>query len=538
MPGGGAAPLLNTTTPALYFCLPNNEKLMGYWDTIADRLFKIRHCQNIEGVERELALFEPPIDPALLVRAVAGGVDISSVLADLNSPQPHYRFNYLVQKAGEICGQLQSLGSALLSALEKQDAEELTLMRSQDDTLLLSLAKTVRKLQVSDSQRNREGLEKTRDVTAHRAEYYTGLVQDGLNSGEKEQQTLSTVSMALSVAGQGLEMAASAVQPVPDVLVGAIAGPGGGPVNVYHTSGGTKTAKALSAFGRFFQMFSTVTAWAANSAQTSAGYERRATEWKYQAELAKKEIAQIDRQILAAEIREQMAEKELDNHEQQLDNARQVDEFLRNKYTQQELYGWMVGEISTIYFQCYQLVYDMAKKAEKAYRYELGLPSSDFVQFGVWDSFRKGLLSGDRLYLSLKQMEKSYMDQNRREYEITKHVSLLQLAPLALIELKETGSCTVELPEMLFDVDYPGHYMRRIKTVSLTVPCVVGPYTGVNCTLTLLRSKTRISAVDAGTYVKDMDVENPRVATNFSATEFDCHQLGAERQRALRVQLP
>jgi hypothetical protein len=179
----------------------------------------------------------------------------------------------------------------------------------------------------------------------------------------------------------------------------------------------------------------------------------------------------------------------------------------------------MVGEISTTYFQCYQLVYDMAKKAEKGYRYELGLPSSDFVQFGVWDSFRKGLLSGDRLYLSLKQMEKSYMDQNRREYEITKHVSLLQLAPLALIQLKETGSCTVELPEMLFDVDYPGHYMRRIKTVSLTVPCVVGPYTGVNCTLTLLRSKTRTSAVDAGTYVKDMDVENPRVATNFSATE-------------------
>jgi hypothetical protein len=519
VPGGGAAPLLNTTTPALYFCLPNNEKLMGYWDTIADRLFKIRHCQNIEGVERELALFEPPIDPALLVRAVAGGVDISSVLADLNSPQPHYRFNYLVQKAVEICGQLQSLGNALLPALEKQDAEELTLMRSQDDTLLLSLAKTVRKLQVSESQRIREGLEKTRDVTAHRTEYYTGLVQDGLNSGEKEQQTLSAASMLLSLAGQFLETAAGAAVVAPDSWVGGLAGPSGGAISLNHIGGGAKGAAGLSATGRFFHMYSSMTTWAAGVAQTSAGYERRATEWKYQAELAKKEIAQIDRQILAAEIREQMAEKELDNHEQQLDNARQVDEFLRNKYTQQELYGWMVGEISTIYFQCYQLVYDMAKKAEKAYRYELGLPSSDFVQFGVWDSFRKGLLSGDRLYLSLKQMEKSYMDQNRREYEITKHVSLLQLAPLALIQLKETGSCTVELPEMLFDVDYPGHYMRRIKTVSLTVPCVVGPYTGINCTLTLLRSKTRISAVDAGTYVKDMDVENPRVATNFSATE-------------------
>jgi hypothetical protein len=28
---------------ALYFCIPRNDKLLGYWDTVADRLFKIRH---------------------------------------------------------------------------------------------------------------------------------------------------------------------------------------------------------------------------------------------------------------------------------------------------------------------------------------------------------------------------------------------------------------------------------------------------------------------------------------------------------------
>ena len=47
----------------LYFCIPRNDKLLGYWDTVADRLFKIRHCMNIEGVVRQLALFDPPIDP-------------------------------------------------------------------------------------------------------------------------------------------------------------------------------------------------------------------------------------------------------------------------------------------------------------------------------------------------------------------------------------------------------------------------------------------------------------------------------------------
>ena len=82
-----------------FFCIPPNDKLLGYWDTVADRLFKIRHCMNIEGVERPLPLFEPPIDPALLVRAAAAGVDIASVLSDLNAPLPHYRFSVMLQKA-------------------------------------------------------------------------------------------------------------------------------------------------------------------------------------------------------------------------------------------------------------------------------------------------------------------------------------------------------------------------------------------------------------------------------------------------------
>ena len=50
----------------------------SYWDTVADRLFKIRHCMNIDGVVRQLPLFEPPIDPALLVKAAAAGIDIGT----------------------------------------------------------------------------------------------------------------------------------------------------------------------------------------------------------------------------------------------------------------------------------------------------------------------------------------------------------------------------------------------------------------------------------------------------------------------------
>jgi len=92
------------------FCIPKNDKLLGYWSTVADRMFKIRHCMNIEGVVRQLTIFEPPIDPALLVRAAAAGVDISSVLGDINAALPHYHFSVMLQKATELCNDVKVLG--------------------------------------------------------------------------------------------------------------------------------------------------------------------------------------------------------------------------------------------------------------------------------------------------------------------------------------------------------------------------------------------------------------------------------------------
>ena len=102
-----------------------------------------------------------------------------------------------------------------------------------------------------------------------------------------------------------------------------------------------------------------------------------------------------------------------------------MDGYLRNKYTNKELYVWMLSQISAVFFQSYKLAYDMAKRAEKAYRFERGVTSSNFIQFGYWDSLRKGLLSGERLHLDLKRMEIAYMDQNKREYEIMKQISMV-----------------------------------------------------------------------------------------------------------------
>lgn len=95
--GGGGDGMPRPQT--FYFKIPPNDKLLGYWKTVADRLFKLRHCQNIAGVTRQLALFDAPIDPGLLIRAQNAGVDLGSVLSDMQSPLPNYRFSVFYKQA-------------------------------------------------------------------------------------------------------------------------------------------------------------------------------------------------------------------------------------------------------------------------------------------------------------------------------------------------------------------------------------------------------------------------------------------------------
>ncbi len=40
-------------------------------------------------------------------------------------------------------------------------------------------------------------------------------------------------------------------------------------------------------------------------------------------------------------------------------------------------------------------------------------------------------------------------------------------------------------------MDFPNHHTRRIKSVTVSIPCVVGPYTSLNATLTLKDSTYR-----------------------------------------------
>ena len=520
---------------ALYFCIPANEKLLEYWDTVADRLFKIRHCQDLDGVERNLALFAPPISPEALIQAVSQGLSLGSILSDLSSPPPIYRFTYLIQKANEFCSDVKGLGSALLSALEKKDAEELSRLRASHETSMLELITAIRERQVLDAKAHKENLLKGRETASFRLTHYIDLLgnesvtvpaeptidamltadsqlpvdtsiptietdvdeslvdsdESGVKLIAREQSELNLSQQASEMLKANLvaELISGALGLIPhftgDVKpIGVGAGTG---------FGGRELSWFAGAMAKMFSTSSQLNSLSADRSAKMASYIRREQDWTLQANLAAKEIIQLDKQITSADIRIQVAEKELENHKKQIENAKKVELFLKNKFTNQELYQWIKEQLFAVYKQSYNLAFDMAKKAEKAYKYELGTETANFIHYGYWDNSKQGLISGEKLQLALRQMEKSYLEENRRELELSKSISLALLNPLALIELKETGKCFVSLPEELFDLDYQGHYFRRIKLVSLSIPCIAGPYTTVNCSLRLLKNTTRVN---------------------------------------------
>jgi hypothetical protein len=74
------------------------------------------------------------------------------------------------------------------------------------------------------------------------------------------------------------------------------------------------------------------------------------------------------------------------------------------------------------------------------------------------------------------------------------------------------------LPEVLFDMDNAGHYMRRIRSVQLTLPCVAGPYTSVSCKLTLLENKWRKDS-SGDDYPESIDAFDIRFVYNTGGTQ-------------------
>ncbi|KKY18164.1 putative toxin subunit [Phaeomoniella chlamydospora] len=521
-----------------HFSIPDNPKIRQLRALIDDRLFKLRHSQDINGVQRKLPLFEPPVDPALLVKAAAQGIQISSVLSAIDGPMPNYRFQYILGRALELATEVKGMGASLLASREKYDAETSAALRARHEKVAYGIALDVRRTNLLEAEAALKALEESRKGPLYRLKFYlqnlglesTALpdidtdfqelalsiqkpVDEGglkLISYEKEEQDKYGEAQSRQSDVGALELTASIFHALPNVT--AHATPLGCGVAV--TSGPSFYGQALQATAQYLRMGADKLTYEASGAGRKASSLRGMYDRYLQANTAGYELKAIDKQILAARIRVDIAKKEIENQQKQLDQATEFEEYLRTKYTNADLYSWMQNTTKSLFYDIYNQAYDLAAKAVKTFKYERPNDRTDYLQPSYWDSGRDGLLSGEKLWMALKRLETAYQENRGYDYELSKNISLRHINPVALLTLRETGSCTFDVPEAVFDLDFPGHYLRRIKCISVSIPCIVGPYTSVSATLRLDSHKYRISSLVEGSgYPEKTGSEDPRFTT-------------------------
>jgi hypothetical protein len=471
---------------SLLFCIPPNDQLLAYWEKVRQRLYNIRHCLNLQGVAQPLPLYAAPINPLQLIEGQQSGASASATTPGA----PLYRFAIYLQKAIEIANDVRGYGASILSALEKQDAETLSALRANQELNIQTRILDVKQQQTAEAQDQITALQNQQAVTQIRLQFYSSIAF--MNEWETAAIALQGAALIANGAAVILDMTSGSAHLTPSFTFGA-AGFGGSPM-VTTTYGGDNIGSATEAWARVSRSLAGIMSESGGLAATMGSYQRRQDEWTLQANLAKAELVQIGSQIAAATDRLGVAKSELSVQNALIANAQAVNDFLTSKYTNARLYNWMITQLTTVYTQAYQLAFSLALQAQAAYQYELGRPTDRFIQFAYWDNQHKGLTAGDSLLFDLRRMEAQYLAGNLRELELTKHVSLALTQPSALVQLLQTGSCSIALDEALFDRDYPGQYFRRIRSVALTIPCVSGPYTGVNATLSLAQAVVRTLA--------------------------------------------
>jgi hypothetical protein len=507
--GGGLPPL-----QTFYFKIPPNDKLLGYWGTVERQLFKLRHCQNIQGVERQLALFDARIDPGLLIKARAAGVDIGSVLTDLQAALPNYRFTFLYGQALDFVNAVRAYGTSLLGAIEKSDGAALAVLQQTIQQQLQTDTDEIFEWQIEKARHDLEALEQARAI--QQSKYEFNHSQSRMNAGETIDCAIGVTVIAINAGAAITEMIAAGIHNLPDFLLG-MSGFGGTP-SANAKEGGTHFGSASQAAAAAGKTLASVLDKTASLARQQGSYDHRMDGWVQAAKEAQIQIEQTNAQLESAGILLQVAERNKDNHAKQVEYLQRQLDFLAAKFTSQDLYDWMVGQLATTYFQSYRLAYRLCKQVERCYRFELGVPDSDFIQFGYWDSMHKGLLAGESLNHDLRRLQAAYLEENVRRFEISRFISLVAVAPNAFAQLLLTGACDFDLSEALFDHDYPGHYNRHIVRASVTVVYPnPGKFDNVKATLTLVANKVRISTDLTAGYAEAQPGPDPRFVYSYAA---------------------
>ncbi|WP_250294794.1 Tc toxin subunit A-related protein [Wolbachia endosymbiont of Oedothorax gibbosus] len=462
-----------------YFCKPENKSFIGLWDKVEDRLYKIRHCLDMGGKKAVPPLFQPPLNPKQL-SAVTGGHSVELPQIQL----PHYRFSQMVSYAKSIVETVMQFGSELLDVLEKRDAELLTILYNKQEGIISNLISSVKEKTIETLKKEKDALSASLNNAEERRSHYDNLMNSSAFDffqfiGDLLFGGSLTGLSSLEYKGVDLHAGAIAARAGASGIFGAAALTHWSPTIFGFSNGGFHPGFSVEAGASSFTTTADTIRESAELCNIMASYQRRAEDWDLQKKLATCDVKQINHTIEANKINQAIAEQELKVHKESIKQNQEKREFFESKFTSKELYDWIKGQIAIIYFQAYKMALEMVKQVEKTYQYELN-NDRVFITASSWNSLKEGLLAGHSLKFALEQMTKEYLDNNERALEITK---TMPLSPIAINDLKTKGSCKFALTEKMFDLDFPGHYCRKIKSIRITIRAEVAPYQDIHATL-------------------------------------------------------
>lgn len=218
--------------------------------------------------------------------------------------------------------------------------------------------------------------------------------------------------------------------------------------------------------------------------------ERRG-ELNHQLSLARLDVRIGQQQVARSGVQQALARAERSQARMQFEHAEAVVDFLANKFTQAELFEWMsrvLGEVYAYFLQQATALAQLAQAQLAFERHERGLA---FIGADYWQSQqegepaadRRGLTGSARLLQDIARLDQFAFETDRRKLQIAQTISVAQLAPLELQRLRETGVLSLHTPMQMFDAEFPGHYLRLVRRVRLSLVAAVPPVRGVRATL-------------------------------------------------------
>nr|MDQ3831145.1 hypothetical protein [Candidatus Tectomicrobia bacterium] len=469
-------------------------------------LYKLRTGRNIAGIERQLEPYAVAVDTESGLPIIGNGGQLALPGSLALSPTS-YRYAVLIERAKQVVQLAAPIESAMLSALEKRDAELYNILKARQDIRLSQANVQLQDLRVTEAKSGETLAGLQRDRAQLQADHYLALrnvgrtgheqaVLDYMNDAVKRYARVADLATVATVGG-GISGAASGAQQ--GSQIGALAGPVGSVVGgiLGGILGGA--SGAASGLGAKHSARAAQAATRAQIAATEASYERREEEWLFQQNLAQHDVTIGAQQITLAQDRTRIVGQEREIAGIQAEHAEDVLNFLSTKFTDAELYDWMSGVLEGVYRFFLQQATAMAQLAAHQLAFERQETPPSFIQSDYWESptagrtanavsngrtpDRHGLTGSARLLQDIYQLDQYAFETDKRKLQLVKTVSLSRLDPYAFQRFRETGVLPFTTPMELFDRDFPGHYLRLIKRVRTSVVALIPPIEGIHATL-------------------------------------------------------